>query len=122
MRVDPGQSTPRRIVKNWQGPEGVNVMKAADVMVANVITVTPATSLREVADILLTNRISGVPVLGRNGELVGIISEGDLLRRAESENHRRRAGGLRRFVGGARTRCGGVEDTVAPGAAGDADT
>src|SRR5262245_43656694 len=97
--LDAGQSTPRRFVKNWRGPEGVNVMKAADVMVANVITVTPATSLREVADILLTNRISGVPVLGRNGELVGIISEGDLLRRAETETDRRRSWWLELLIG-----------------------
>src|SRR5262245_37725055 len=81
------------------GLEGASAMKAADVMVANVITVTPETSLREVADILLTNRISGVPVLGRNGELVGIISEGDLLRRAETETDRRRSWWLELLIG-----------------------
>ena len=74
-------------------------MKAADVMVANVITVAPETSLREVADILLTNRISGVPVLGRNNELVGIISEGDLLRRAETGTERRRSWWLELLIG-----------------------
>ena len=42
-------------------------MKAADVMVSNVITVGPKASVREVADILLTNRISAVPVVDQRG-------------------------------------------------------
>ena len=57
-------------------------MKAADVMVRNVITVGPDACVQDVAHILLTARISGVPVVGPNGELVGIVSEGDLMRRA----------------------------------------
>src|SRR5215216_3488813 len=76
-------------------------MNAADVMVSNVITVTPEASVQEVADILLTNRISAVPVLGRNGELVGIISEGDLIRRAENGTERRRSWWLELLIGGA---------------------
>src|SRR5262245_40645391 len=74
-------------------------MKAADVMVANVITVAPEASVREVADILLSNRISGVPVVGRNGELVGVISEGDLLRRTETGTERRRSWWLELLIG-----------------------
>jgi CBS domain-containing protein len=65
-------------------------MKAADVMVTNVITAGPDTTVQEVAGILLTNRISGVPVIGAKGELMGIVSEGDLMRRAESGTGRRR--------------------------------
>jgi CBS domain-containing protein len=65
-------------------------MKAADVMVTNVITVGPDATVQEVAGILLTNRISGVPVIGADGELIGIVSEGDLMRRAESGTGRRR--------------------------------
>jgi CBS domain-containing protein len=65
-------------------------MKAADVMVTNVITVGPDATVQEVAGILLTNRISGVPVVGADGELIGIVSEGDLMRRAESGTGRRR--------------------------------
>jgi CBS domain-containing protein len=65
-------------------------MNAADVMVTNVITVGPDASVQDVAHILLTNRISGVPVVDRNGDLVGIVSEGDLMRRAESGTGRRR--------------------------------
>lgn len=76
-------------------------MKAADVMVANVITVRPETSLREVAETLLSNRISAVPVVGRNGELVGIISEGDLIRRVETGTERRRSWWLELLIGSA---------------------
>jgi CBS domain-containing protein len=58
-------------------------MKAADVMVSNVITVGVNASIGEVAAILLNNHISAVPVVNEKGELVGIVSEGDLMRRPE---------------------------------------
>jgi CBS domain-containing protein len=74
-------------------------MIAADVMVSNVIMVRPETSVREVADILLTNRISAVPVVNNTGKLVGIISEGDLIRRAETDTHRRRSWWLELLAG-----------------------
>ena len=48
-------------------------MKAADVMVSNVITVGVDASIGEVAATLLNNHISGAPVVGKNGELVGIV-------------------------------------------------
>jgi CBS domain-containing protein len=58
-------------------------MKAADVMVSNVITVGVNASIGEVAAILLNNHISAAPVVDEKGELVGIVSEGDLIRRPE---------------------------------------
>jgi CBS domain-containing protein len=73
-------------------------MKAADVMVSNVITVGPDATAQEVADILLKNRISGVPVTGPKGELLGIVSEGDLLRRPEAGTIRRPAWWLGLFA------------------------
>jgi CBS domain-containing protein len=63
-------------------------MKASDVMVCNVITVGPDASVQEVADLLLRHRISAVPVVGGKGEILGIVSEGDLLNRPESETER----------------------------------
>ena len=78
---------------------GVNAMKAADVMVSNVITVRPDTSVQEVAEALLANRISAVPVVSKAGELVGIVSEGDLIRRAETGTDRRRSWWLELLVG-----------------------
>ena len=65
-------------------------MKAADVMVTNVITVGADAHVQDVARILLNARISGVPVVSSNGELIGIVSEGDLMRRAEAGTGRRR--------------------------------
>jgi CBS-domain-containing membrane protein len=64
-------------------------MKAADVMVSKVITVGVDASIGEVASVLLSNHISGVPVVGENGEVVGIVSEGDLMRRPETGTTRR---------------------------------
>jgi CBS domain-containing protein len=59
-------------------------MKASDVMSSPAITVRPDTPVREIAQTLLTCRISAVPVTDSAGKIVGIVSEGDLLRRAES--------------------------------------
>jgi CBS domain-containing protein len=75
-------------------------MKAADIMVTKVITVGPDTSVPQVAQIMLTNRISGVPVLDRDGRLIGIVSEGDLLRRVEAGTERKRPWLLEFFTRG----------------------
>lgn len=66
-------------------------MKAAEVMTRKVISVTPETSLQDTAKLLLANGISGAPVLDADGNLVGVISEGDLMRRPETETDRRRS-------------------------------
>ena len=58
-------------------------MRASDVMTSNVISVTPDMTVREVARIFVDNGISGAPVLDPDGQVAGMISEGDLLRRAE---------------------------------------
>jgi CBS domain-containing protein len=50
-------------------------------MVSPVITVKPPTSVRELAETLVKQRISAVPVVDERGQLVGIVSEGDLLHR-----------------------------------------
>lgn len=65
-------------------------MKAADVMMTNVVTVGPDACVQDVARILIDCRISAVPVVGSNGRLVGIVSEGDLMRRVEAGTGRRR--------------------------------
>lgn len=65
-------------------------MNAADVMTKDVITVPPDMTVREAADVLLRHRISAVPVVDSTGKLLGILSEGDLVRRHElgTERHR----------------------------------
>jgi CBS domain-containing protein len=70
-------------------------MKARDVMVSPVITVTPNSSVRDLTETLLKNHISGVPVVDYQGRLVGIVSEGDLLHRSEAGTERRASRGLR---------------------------
>ncbi|HEY6994761.1 MAG TPA: CBS domain-containing protein [Xanthobacteraceae bacterium] len=56
-----------------------------------MITVGPEASVRQVADILFKNRISALPVVDERGALIGIVSEGDLARRAELETDDRRS-------------------------------
>jgi len=58
-------------------------MRAQDVMTTHVITVTPETTVLDVAKLFVEHRISGAPVVGADGTVVGVISEGDLLRRVE---------------------------------------
>ena len=74
-------------------------MKAAEIMVANVITVAPEQTVQEVAEILLDRRISGMPVVNAAGELVGIVSEGDLMRRVDAGTEHRRSWWLRLLMG-----------------------
>jgi CBS domain-containing protein len=66
-------------------------MKARDIMVSPVHTVKPDTLVKEVAKLFMERQISGVPVVDDQGKLVGIISEGDLLHRAEIGTGRRRS-------------------------------
>ena len=63
-------------------------MKAADVMVSKVITVGPNATVQEIANILLTHRISAVPVVDGQGSIIGIVSEGDLIHRIEAGTER----------------------------------
>jgi CBS domain-containing protein len=74
-------------------------MRARDIMVTNVITVRPEASVRDVAKVLLANRISALPVIDDQGRLVGIISEGDLVRRAELGTNHHRSWWLELFSG-----------------------
>ncbi len=58
-------------------------MDAKDIMTAEVATVAPDTSVREIAALLLERRISAAPVVDTAGKLLGIVSEGDLMRRQD---------------------------------------
>jgi CBS domain-containing protein len=58
-------------------------MITADVMTKSPITVQPEMNLRDAARIMLAHHVSGLPVRSEAGEVVGIITDGDLLRRPE---------------------------------------
>jgi CBS domain-containing protein len=58
-------------------------MKARDLMTTDVVSIGQETSARHIAQLMLRHRISAVPVVDDDGRLAGIVSEGDLMRRAE---------------------------------------
>jgi CBS domain-containing protein len=57
---------------------------ASDVMVKDVITVSESTPLKEVARLFGEKKITGAPVVNAQGELVGVISETDIIRKTTS--------------------------------------
>ena len=67
-------------------------MKAKDVMTHCLVTVTPEAPIRDAIARMIGHEVSGVPVIDADGKLVGIVTEGDFLRRAEmhTEAPRRR--------------------------------
>lgn len=65
-------------------------MKASEVMEPEVLSVGPETRVSDVARALLSRRISAVPVV-EDGKLVGIVSEGDLIRRVEVDTAKHRS-------------------------------
>ncbi|MGE8941093.1 CBS domain-containing protein [Leptospira interrogans] len=65
-------------------------MKARDIMTSNVVAVRPDAPIHSVAAQMTEKRISGVPVVNESGNLVGIISESDLMHRAELGTQRKR--------------------------------
>ena len=65
-------------------------MKARDVMTARVISIETDAPVMRAVHLMLQNRISGLPVLGPKGELVGMVTEGDFIRRGEIGTQRRR--------------------------------
>ena len=69
-------------------------MKVRDVMSSPAITVGPDATFPDVVDVLLTNDISGVPVVDEAGTLLGMVTEADLISKAAYGFRRRRALGL----------------------------
>jgi CBS domain-containing protein len=65
-------------------------MNVRDVMTPDVLTIAPDESIFVAARLMLQKRISGLPVVDGQGNLVGIVSEGDFLRRAETATERKR--------------------------------
>jgi CBS domain-containing protein len=73
------------------------MLTAADVMTTDVVTVVPETPVRDIARLLHTKRISGVPVVSPDNRVIGIVSEGDLIGHAQIVGEPRRSWWLRLF-------------------------
>jgi CBS domain-containing protein len=74
-------------------------MQASDVMTYNVVSIEPNSSITTAARLMLQKHLSGLPVIDSAGNLVGIISEGDFLRRAETGTERQRSRWIEFWVG-----------------------
>src|SRR5262245_66315266 len=74
-------------------------MKAHDVMTWGAITVEPDASVTRAVRLMLQNKISGLPVVDANGQLVGMVTEGDFLRRGELGTQRQRPRWLEFLLG-----------------------
>jgi CBS domain-containing protein len=84
----PGRQSVRRV---GSGKDVIAMMTVGDVMTRSVILVRSWTPLKEVAQLLIARRISGVPVVSDDGALLGVVSEGDFLMKeqgAQAVRHR----------------------------------
>ncbi len=72
-------------------------MLARDIMTKNVVTVPPETAVADIAQVLIDNKISGVPVVDNTGRPIGMVSEGDLLQQVGLSGERRRSWWLHLF-------------------------
>ncbi len=77
-------------------------MKVRDIMSPRVISIAPDASILEAIRLMLQNHISGLPVIDRSGQLVGVVTEGDFLRRSETGTERKRPRWLEFLLGPSR--------------------
>ena len=88
-----------QIVAHLRQPEGMTTMQVKDIMNRNVIWVGTDESVLKAVQLMLENHVSGLPVIDMNGELAGIVTEGDFLRRGEIGTERHRPRWLEFLVG-----------------------
>ena len=74
-------------------------MRARDIMMRDVVTIASDATVLQAARLMLQHHISGLPVVDASGALVGILSEGDFLRRRETGTQRRRSRWLEFLMG-----------------------
>ena len=75
-------------------------MQAIDIMTPKVVSVGPDAEVRDIAQLLLKHRISAVPVVDDEHRVVGIVSEGDLMRRVKDDSEHGHSWRLTLFSGG----------------------
>ena len=74
-------------------------MNVASIMTRSLVSIEPDASIMQAIRLMLQNRISGLPVVDNSGMLVGIVTEGDLLRRTELGTQKRRPRWLEFLIG-----------------------
>jgi CBS domain-containing protein len=74
-------------------------MRAHQIMTRQVTTIAADASIVDAANVMLNKRISGLPVVDEGGKLVGIVSQGDFIRRAEIGTERKHGRWLKFLVG-----------------------
>jgi CBS domain-containing protein len=75
------------------------IVRAHQIMTSPVISVLPEATILQAANIMLERHISGLPVIAWDGQLVGIVSEADFVRRSEIGTQRRRGRWLQLILG-----------------------
>ena len=78
-------------------------MRAHQIMTRSVITIAPDATILEAAKTMLQHHVSGLPVVDAAGTLVGIVSEGDFIRRSEIGTQRKRGRWLKFLLGAGAT-------------------
>jgi CBS domain-containing protein len=73
-------------------------MQASDIMTTQVVSIAPDSSVYDAAKLLADSKISGMPVVDDTGSVIGIVSEGDLLRRVETGTETPRRSWLAQFI------------------------
>jgi CBS domain-containing protein len=79
----------KEIERNFGSTEAAGVaryainVKVGDIMRRTVVSVAPDAAITEAANLMLESNVSGLPVISSTGALVGIVTEGDFLRRGE---------------------------------------
>ena len=66
-------------------------MQVKDVMSRQIVSIGPEAPVLDAVQLMLQHRISGLPVIDASGNLQGVVTEGDFLRRAETGTQRKRA-------------------------------
>jgi len=74
-------------------------MRVRDIMSTRVISIAPDANVLEAIRLMLQNHISGLPVIDRSGALVGVVTEGDFLRRTETGTEHKRPRWLEFLMG-----------------------
>ena len=74
-------------------------MRAHQIMTRSVVTIMPEATILEAANTMLRLRVSGLPVVDAAGKLVGVVTEGDFIRRSEIGTQRKHGRWLRFLFG-----------------------